>query len=219
MPVDNPVPLCTAADLESGAFADLVRGYDPSALSDILAEATRACESECGRRLAPFTLTETCRAEGIDPDELGGLTSGIPLDLSSALGMSYAAALGGMNLVRRTWLREYAPQFPDMWTYSNVSITIVTSIGGINPAAIMRGPMADSGLIWFRLGTFVPIGSQIEATYSGGYTTIPADLRRAAKYMAAAIVARELDPLGNRGHTPADLEALAVGWLSDYARD
>lgn len=220
MPVDTCTPLCEVADLQNGAFADLAKAFDQQALSDIVIEATRACETEVSRRFVPFTLTESHRAEGIDPDELGGFGSGIPLDLHASLGTSYATALGsGTNLTRRCWLNEHAPLYPEMWQYSGVTVTVTASIGGSNVIQVLRGPVPDTGLLWFQLGTFIPIGSLIEVTYSGGYQTIPADLRRACKFMAASILCRELDPLGSRiGHNPADLEALAVGWLSAYAR-
>jgi hypothetical protein len=73
--------------------------------------------------------------------------------------------------------------------------------------------------VLFNLGLFIPIGSWIKVTYSGGYTTVPADLVRACKWMAAAIICREIDPMGSsHGHSPAELESLAVGWLSAYQR-
>jgi hypothetical protein len=217
---DNPALLCSPADLQTGAFADLVTAFSDQALNDICAEATRACETEVGRRLVTFTLSESHRAEGIDVDELGVLGSGIPLDLTATLGASYAASLGGgFNLVRRIWLNEHAPLYPDMWSYSNVSITATTSVGGTNVLSKpLAGPLPDTGLVWFQLGTFLPPGTLVVATYSGGYTTIPADLRRAAKYMAAAICVKELDPQASTGHNAGDLVADAVAWLSPYMR-
>lgn len=212
--------LCAPQDLQTGAFADLTASFSDQALADICAEATRACETEVGRRLVSFTLTESHRAEGIDVDELGVLGSGIPLDLTATLGASYAASLGGgFNLVRRIWLNEHAPLYPDMWAYSGVTIVATTSVGGTNNVGpALAGPLADSGLVWFQLGTFLPPGTLVRATYSGGYTTIPADLRRAAKYMAASICVKELDPQASTGHNAADLIQDAVAWLSPYQR-
>ena len=70
MDADTPVPLCSAANFTESAFADLVAGYGTQALSDLMSEATRACEGATGgKRLAPFTITETTRADGTDPDE------------------------------------------------------------------------------------------------------------------------------------------------------
>lgn len=221
MPVDTPTAtLATTAQLTEGAFADLTRSYSPEVLNDIMIQATRACETETGRRLVPFTITETHRAEGIDPDELQDI-SNLPLDLQGTLGRSYAYALGTSTLVRHCFLNEYAPWYPDMWTYSGVSVTIARSYGGSQnlTATNYQGPEPDTGHLWFSLGQFIPIGSLIRVTYSGGYTTVPADLVRAAIYMAAAIVARELDPMSaQHGRSPDELEALAVSWLSPYVR-
>ena len=78
---DTLIPLCTAAQFTEGPFGDLVKGYSSQALSDLLAEATRECESETGRRLVPFSgVTETHRAEGMDPDEYTD-SANIPMDL------------------------------------------------------------------------------------------------------------------------------------------
>lgn len=222
MPVDSPTPLASAANFNEGALADLARSYNPTALNDILIQATRAVETECGRRLAPFTITETHRAEGIDPDEYTD-SANLPLDLMGSLGRSYAYALGASSLIRHVWLNEYAPLYQEMWTYSNVSVNLTRSYGGNQPvsaAQILQGPDVDTGHLWFKIGLFLPVGSQINVTYSGGYTTMPADLVRACIYMAGAIIVRELDPLAQtgHGHSPEALEAVAVSWCSPYMR-
>lgn len=219
---DTGTPLITWAQLTEGAFADLVRGYSsPTAQADVLIEASRDVERMAGRRFVPFTITgESHRAEGVDPDEYADGFA-IPMDIRSSIGQSYAAALGASNLVRAVWLNEYAPVMPEFWAYSNVSITIVRSYGG-NQANVplLDGPAADSGRIWFMLGTFLPVGSQVYATYSGEYTTTPADLGRATKLAAAAIVAEELDPYGEAyGHHPEDLRVRAENRLIAYMRD
>lgn len=223
MSVDAPVLLCTPAQLKAGAFADLVQSFSEEALLGILAEATRACETEVGRRLAPFTgLVESHRMDGIDPDEYGD-SAGLPLDLPGALGRSWGAALGsGTNLVRHLWLNQFAPHYPDLWSYTDVQITVSRSYGGGQEFAAgdFIGPEPDSGHVWFRLGTWLPVGSWARVTYSGGYQTIPADLTRACKWMAASICCRELVPLQiNAGHDATELEALAVSWLSPYGRE
>jgi hypothetical protein len=83
----------------------------------------------------------------------------------------------------------------------------------------MVGPEVDSGHVWFNLGMFIPIASLIRVTYSAGYSTVPADLVRACKYMAASIAVRELDPIMvQHGHDAGALEAQAVAWLSPYGR-
>jgi hypothetical protein len=218
---DSPVLLCTAAQFSEGAFGDLVRDYSPQALSGLLAEATRECESETGRRLVPFTLTvpETHRAEGMDPDEYTDAAN-LPMDLQGTLGRSYAYALGASTLVRHCWLNEYAVRYPELWSYSNVQITIIRSYGGSETltAAQFVGAENDSGHIWFQLGLFIPIGSLIRVTYSGGYTVaIPADLVRAGKFMAAYLAVRELNPVDS-SHDPDQLHADALMILANYMR-
>jgi hypothetical protein len=217
--IDQPVPLCSASQLQQGAFQDLVRSYAAGPLAEVMIEATRACETECGRRLVPFTLTESHRADGIDPDEYTD-SANLPLDLQGAMGRSYAASIGASALIRHCWLNEYAPIYQDMWTYSNVTVTVNRSYGGSQVlTGKYIGPYADSGHLFFNLGQFIPIGSWLSITYSGGYTAIPADLVRAGKWMAASIICRELDPMGKEhGHSPEALEALAVSWLSPYTR-
>lgn len=218
--LDQPIPLASVGQFKSGAFADLATAYEGGSLSDIMLEATRACETETGRRLVPFTLTESHRADGIDPDEYTDATN-LPMDIIGASGSSYAQSLGANTLVRHCWLNEYAPHYPDLWTYSDVSIAVTRSIGGTQTFtnANYKGPDPDTGHVLFNLGQFIPIGSWLYVTYSGGYTTIPADLVRACKWMAAAIVCREIDPMGSsHGHSAAELEGLAVAWLSPYMR-
>lgn len=215
-------PLCTPAQFSEGPFGDLVRSYSAQALTDLMAQATRACETECGRRLVPFTgITETHRLDGMDPDEYVD-TANLPLDIQGTLGASYARALSASTLVRHLWLDQYAPHFPEYWSYSNISLTVVRSYGGSEVFTTNQyvGPEVDSGHVWFNLGSFIPIGSLARVTYAGGYTTIPADLVRACQYMAASIAVSELDPMTEQsGHDSSVLEAKAVSWLSSYTRE
>lgn len=219
--VDAPTPLASATDMLKGPFADLVRSYSPDALSDLMIEATRACETECDRRLAPFTVTETSRLEGIDPDEYTDAAN-LPMDIQGTLGRSYAHALGASTLVRHMWLREYAALYPDMWTYTVSQVQIFRSYGGSQILSSFQyiGPELDSGHMWFNLGMFIPIGSLARVQYGGGYTiAVPADLKRGCLWMAASIAAAELDPMQqSHGHDPGALEAKAVAWLSPYQR-
>jgi hypothetical protein len=217
---DNPTPLCTAAQFSEGPFGDLAAFYSPQALSDILIEATRICESETSRRLAPFTVTETHRASAIDPDEYSD-SANIPMDIQSTLGASYARAIGASALVRHVWVDECAVRYPDLWAYSNVSVTIVRSYGGtqqLNVGQILNGPEPDTGHIWFQLGLFMPVGSRIQVTYSGGYTiAVPADLVRANKFMAAYLIVRELNPDAS-DHDPEQLHVDGLMRLAPYVR-
>ena len=215
---DTPTPLATVSQLTDGPLADLVKDYTPDGLTQLMLRATRECEGVVNRRLAPFTgHVEAQRATGIDPDEYGGQGS-MPLDLPATLGRSFAYAMGAGDLVRHVWLSEFAPRYPEMWTYSNVSITIVRSYGGnmVVPVTSIEGPEPDTGHVWFRLGTFLPVGSLIRTVYSGGYTTVPADLVSACRFMAASIAVRELDPLA---HEKAEaLRVEAVDKLASYEK-
>jgi hypothetical protein len=205
--------------MQGGQFADLVRDYGADALDQLMVDATRVCEGIAGRRLAPFTgVPETHRATGIDPDEYTDATS-LPMDVLGSLGRSYANALGAGDQVRHTWLNEFAPQYPEMWTYANLQVTILRSYGGaqtVNTASLI-GAEPDSGHIWFTLGTFLPLGSLIRVTYDGGYTTVPADLARACKLQAAVLALGEIDPAGATfGHDPGALSAQAEKILCRY---
>lgn len=217
---DTVVPLCSAAQMTEGAYADLVSGFSAAALADILAEATRQCEDQTGRRLAPFTVTETTRAEGIDPVRYSGVAN-IPMSIQGTVGMSEAAALDISGLVQDLWLSEYPPRYQDMWAYSGVAVTVVRAFGGtqaLGSGQILQGP-DNTGHLWFTLGTFVPVGSLLATTYSGGYTiATPASLLRASKFMAASIAIDELNPEDSE-HDPDRLYDLALKWLLPYARD
>jgi hypothetical protein len=207
--------------MQSGQFADLVKDYSATDLDQIMVEATRECESIAGHRLAPFTgVTESHRAEGIDPDEYTDAAN-LPMDLQGTLGRSYAYALGASTLVRHVWLNEYAARYPEYWAYSSMSIQIVRSYGGSQPVsqAQILASEPDRGHVWFQLGLFLPIGSDVIVTYSGGYQTYPADLVRACKLVAAVNVLAEIDPAGSQfGHDPGALHARAEAILGKYGR-
>lgn len=219
MDADTGAPLCTYSQFTGGAFQDLVAGFSQDAVNDILIEATRKCEGITGRRLAPFTMTETQRASGIDPDEYAA-TSNIATSISGTLGMSEASSLSVTNLIRHFWVREFPVRYQELWTYSGVAVTVYRSYGGnqaIASGQIILGP-DDGGHLWFQLGQFIPVASYIQVTYSGGYTTTPADLLRACKFIAASIAIDELNPEDSE-HNPDRLMALGEKWLAGYMRD
>lgn len=218
---DSVIPLCSAAQLTSGPFKDLFSQVGDTTISDWLTEATRACEREAGRRLAPFTdLIEYQYAQVINPDEYSD-SANLPMDIQSTLGMSYASAIGASTLVRQVWVDEFAPHYQDMWAYSDVSVSIIRSYGGtqdLSATQILLGPQADTGHLWFQLGLFLPVGSRVQITYSGGYTVaVPADLSRACKFMTASFALRELDPDDSR-HDPDLLYEDALKILVAYER-
>jgi hypothetical protein len=217
---DQPVPLCSPANFQASPFGDLVADYDESALADLMAESTRACEAAAGgRRLAPFTnLTETTRADGVDPDEYPAGTS-LPMPIQGTIGWSEALALGGGNdLVRHAWLSQRPPRYPDLWQYSDVSVLVIRSYSGTqqyDQAQLLDGP-DNTGHLWFQIGSLVPVGSRVRVTYSGGYAaSIPADLVRAGRLMAAWMVISELNP-GTTAHDPDWLYGAACKILESY---
>ncbi|WP_194923198.1 hypothetical protein [Catenulispora pinisilvae] len=216
---DTVTPLATVAQLMGGPFADLFVHFDPDVVQEFLVDATRMCEDETDRRLALFTgLVESHRASGVDPDEYGD-AGGIPIDPQGVVGASYAAALGTTSLIRHVYLDQYAPRYPEMWTYSDVQVLILRSFGGsqlIEPSRLV-GPEPDSGHVWFPLGTYLPTGSLIRVTYSGGYATVPASLSRACRLMAAHLAVTELRP-GTTQHDADTLRGQAVDILVSYVR-
>lgn len=219
MPGDGGTPLATWAQVTEGAFKDLLRDYTSTATqADLLIEATRMCESIADRRLAPFSgLVETLRADALDVED--ALDAYVPLDPTSQLGFSRASSLGSTMLVRHYWVRAFPPRLPEYWTGALSSVLLRRSFSGdqvVDPSTLQFEP--DTGHVRFQLGTFAPAGTTVITTYSGGYTTVPADLVRACKYMVASIAVAELDPMMSHGHDPLELEAKAADILDAYMR-
>ncbi|MCC9307686.1 hypothetical protein LN042_11325 [Kitasatospora sp. RB6PN24] len=219
MTLDTPVPLATVAQFTEGPFANLVSGYSAQAQSDLMLQATRACESACDRRLVPFAaLVETQRADAMDIED--ALDSYVPLDPTSQLGFSRAQSLGSTLLVRHFWVREFPARYPELWTGSISNIALLRSYSGtqsVNVSTVQYE--TDTGHVRFQLGTFVPPGTTIVVTYSGGYATVPADLVQACQFMAASMAVKQLDPVdGRSGHDPDALRADALEMLAPYSR-
>lgn len=216
---DTVTALATRDDfMDIQGFAVLVRDMKVEAVDRLLIRATRAIESRCDRRLAPFTITESARAEGIDPSavEFGGW----PLDMVAALGRSEAMAYGTTNLVRDVWLRQYAPVWPDMWAYSNVGVVLARAYGDTENvlASSLEGPEPDTGHLRLRLGTFMPVGTTIRITYSGGYQTVPYDLATACCYQAAKFAIRFAEPQPRKDLSTADLDDVLMDCLAPFIR-
>ncbi|MEZ0089931.1 hypothetical protein [Streptacidiphilus sp. EB129] len=206
---DTVAPLATAAQLSEGPLADLVRDYSTTAVADLLMEATRMLEDHADRRLAPFTgVVESQRAMGLDVED--ALDAYVPLDPTSQLGFSRGASLGSTMLVRHFWLREFPPRNPEFWSGSLTSVDLLRSFSGtqtVDTSQLQYEP--DTGHVRFQLGTFVPPGTTIVATYSGGYSTVPSSLVRACKFAVASLVMSELDP-ASQSHDPDELWARAT---------
>jgi hypothetical protein len=216
---DPGTPLITWDQMTQGAFANLVRNIvDPAAQNDLLLEGGRLCESYCDRRFIPFTgLVETQRADALDVED--ALDAYVPLDPTSQLGFSRAASLGSTLLVRHYWVREAPPRYQEMWTGSISQILLRRSFSGEQDVVSSTWQYEpDTGHVRFQLGTFVPPGTTILTTYAGGYSSTPAQLARANKFMTAAIALRELRPENQTSHDPKLLteEAQAIldrGWV------
>jgi hypothetical protein len=215
---DTPTPLCTSATLQSGAFADLVRDFPQSTLDHLMLRATRLCESATDRRLVPFTITETQRAQMLDVDDITEIPG--PMEPSAQLGFSRAQSLGTSQLVRHFWLREYPARYPEFWTGSITSINLLRSYSGTQAVVPNTTQYEqDTGHCRFQLGTYVPTGTTIVVVYSGGYTTIPLDLEQAGEFMAASLVLKQLDPAqAQHGHDPDALRLDALEILTAYTR-
>lgn len=219
MAVDSVTPLASATEFTEGPFADLVKNFSPIALQNLMREATRACESACDRRLAPFTdVLETQRADAMDIED--ALDAYSPMDPAAAMGYSRAQSLGANQLVRHFWVREFPARYPELWTGTVTSIEVLWSFAGTTPVTVSGVQFeADTGHVRFNLGSFVPPGSTIKCRYSGGYQTSPSDLVSACKFTAAGMAIRQLDPARQQaGHDPDALRAEAMEMLAPYVR-
>lgn len=219
MAADLLTPLATVAQFEEGPLANLVSGFSTVAKQNLMMNATRSCESACDRRLAPFVgIVETQRADMLDVEDT--VDAYMPLDPTAQLGFSRSQSLGSTLLVRHFWVREYPPRYPDLWTGAVTAISLYMSYSG-QEAVSMSGVQyePDTGHCRFALGTYVPPGTTIQVTYSGGYSVVPGDLVEACKFMAAGSVVKQLDPVdGRSGHDPDALRNEAMEMLAGYVR-
>lgn len=219
MPQDTVTPLASVAQFTEGPFANLVADFSVPARANLMLQATRACESACDRRLAPFAgVTETQRADAMDVED--AMDAYVPLDPTSQLGFSRAQSLGSTLLTRHFWVREHPPRYPELWTGSIASISLRRSYSGTQTVDISTVQYeTDTGHVRFQLGTFVPAGTTIVYVYSGGYSTVPWDLVQACQYMAASMAVKQLDPVdGRSGHNPDALRSDALEMLAPYTR-
>lgn len=215
-------PLAQPSDLtDTPGLGAVVRDYSTSALSTLMVRASRAIESRCNRRLAPFTgKVESYRAKGVDPAGLVG--SDIPLDLEGALGRSMARAYQFQNLVRDFWLKEYAPSvYTEWYTLSVETLQIVRSIGGsefVAPANI-EGPQTPTGHLRLPIGTYCPEGSTVNITYDGGFTVaVPDDLNLACVYQAAKFAILGAEPEMRKDMSTVELDAEILSLIAPYIR-
>ena len=219
----DPIALATVDDLVL-RFPEVCDGIDPTVLADILVEATSYIEDNTNRRLAPFSghICEE-RLFGISPDEYGDVSADMPIDIFGSLGMSKAAALGANDLVRHLWLDQYAPFYPELWTYDITSMTIYRTYGDsqnidFNNGGIL-GPNVTDGHVWFRLGTFIPEGTFVKVVYGGGYTLgTPPALRRACLFQAIKYVILECEPQMRSAMDLKEIDSVVESNIINWAR-
>lgn len=213
-------PIATPTDMNSGALSFMLRGVSAAYQQSVMIRASRSVEARCGRRFAPFTVTESSTAEGASPFAAGGDT-GVPMSMAGSLGLSRARSLGASSLVQDFWVSECAPLWPDLWVYSNLSVQLRHTWGDTQPllGVHLIGPETDTGHVRLPIGTFCPVGTTIVATYSGGYIIgMPDDLVQAVKLQAAKSLIVEIEPENRPGMDTGDLEAEIIDLLAPYAR-
>jgi hypothetical protein len=215
--------LLTDVQFEMGPFKSLVRDYSSAEKANLMLRASRAVETMCNRRLAPFTgLTETEQLFAITVDDQIRPTE--PMEQMATLGYSRAASLDTGVLVRHHYLKQYPPLYPDLWLSNTgtsvTSITVYRTFSGsesVDPTTIQYEP--DTGHVRFALGTYLPPGSTVAVTYSGGYTVgIPDDLVEATKLMAARLAILELEPTQRPGIDMTELKDEIAEMLIPYIR-
>ena len=201
-------PMATVADLRK-RWPALCNGKDDPDLYASLVDATREIEDRTSRRLAPFTgHIEESGLVGINPNEYGSGGGNMPMSLQGSLGESYANALGVNDLVRRFWINEYAPRYPEMWEYQITDMSILTTYGGLQSIGPNGGMVIamekTNGFVWLQSGTFGPEESRIQVTYNGGYVyDMPGSLQRACLLQAVEFLIMESEPQ-QRAHMSID---------------
>jgi hypothetical protein len=212
-------PMAVPADLEGTALRVLWRGTpDPAQQMQVMIRASRAIEQRCRRRLTPFTgMVQTETAEGVDRTLYG--YEG-PLPLAGALSRDQAMAFGSGTSVRDLWLDQFAPCWPELWTYSDVSVTLVRAWGDqqILTQEMLEGPHADTGHLRLPAGVFCPVGTIIRSLYSGGYTVaVPDELRDATLLQATKMLILRMEPQNRPGMDTDDLDGEITSLLAAYA--
>ena len=201
-------PMATVADLRR-RWPALCNSKDDGDLYAALVDATREIEDRTSRRLAPFTgHLEELGLTGINPNEYGGAGGNAPMSLQGSLGQSYADSLGVNGLVRRFWINEYAPRYPEMWEYQVTEMQIQTTYGSWQSVSSGNGLIIDlektNGFAWFQIGTFAPEESRIRVVYNGGYVyDMPGSLQRACLLQAVEFLIMESEPQ-QRSHMSID---------------
>jgi len=203
-------PLASVADLRT-RWPALCNGKSDETLYAALVDATREIEDRTSRRLAPFTgHLDELGMTGINPNEFGGGTN-MPTSIQGALGMSYASSLGINSLIRRFWLNEYAPRYPEMWEYEILEMRVLTTYGSWQDVSVANGDVIDiektTGFTWLQIGLFAPEESRIRICYNGGYVNdTPGSLQRACLLQAVEFLIMEGEPQQRKDMSVDELE-------------
>lgn len=191
-------PMASTADLRK-RYPALCNGKDDEILYAALVDATREIEDRTSRRLAPFQghLQETALV-GQNPNEYGGGSGDMPMSLQGSLGQSYANSLGVNNLIRRFWIDEYAPRYPEMWEYEVTEMVVQTTYNSWQNVGASSGLIdleKTNGFAWLQIGFFAPEESRIRIVYNGGYVNdMPGSLQRACLLQAVQFLILESEP-------------------------
>lgn len=207
-------------------FPNLCDSVTPEVIQTLIIEATGSLEDMVDRRLAPFTgMVYEDMLLGISPVEYGASMINVPMSAQGVMGTSYAQSIGATDLMRHFWLPEFAPRYPELWTYKITSITVALTYGNTQSITIPTGglignsPTITSGHCWLRLGTFAPEGSYIKVVYSGGYTGgIPAALRRACLYQTAKMLMLESEPQTRDDMNFNEIDSQVTRLMAPWAR-
>lgn len=203
-------PLASVADLRK-RWPALCNGKADETLYAALVDATREIEDRTSRRLAPFEANiEEMALVGQNPNEYGGGQQDMPMSLQGSLGQSYASSLGINNLVRRFWLNEYAPRYPEMWEYQVTQMLVQTSYNSTQDV-LATGGLIDlektNGFAWLTIGFFAPEESRVRITYNGGYVyDTPGSLQRACLLQAVQFLILESEPQQRHNMSIDELE-------------
>ncbi len=212
-------PLAQSSDLQASPLVEVFRDITAHE-SALLTRASRSIEAICERRLTPFTITESSRADTLDIDDDGGDIGG-PVQWAASLAQSRSRALGGDGgMVRHLFLREYPPQWADLWVGALVAVWSDPALAGsfqIPLPGIQYEP--DTGHVRLSLGTYVPTGSTLRVTYSGGYNPVPDDLIQASLYAATEMALIELTPEKRGDVDVGELRSVKDQLLAPYMRE
>ena len=215
-----PGALSTVARFQR-RYPMLAKDRDPITIQETLIEATADIESLTSRRLAPFqNIIFEDMLNGINPNEYGDDSPGMPMSLQGSLGVSFANALGSDDLVRNFFIDQYAPLYSELWTYDIQSITLSLTYGNTQSVQLdaVYGPAANNGFMRLPLGTFAPEGTRIIIVYSGGYTLgIPPNLGRACLMQTAKLLTVDAVQAGHSTEGMAEhndsVDRLIAPWM------